>query len=142
MTDIAELGLSISSYNFLKRAGINTIEELMKMTKSDLQKVRNIGPHSLEEILKARNNHQDGDSFKWIAIEEKLPPLGACIICTVIDHFRNQLELRYPVYYLQKTYEAGYAFYFGDINNPLSNDFSEVIAWMPLPMPYIEGEKK
>lgn len=75
----------------------------------------------------------------WISVSEKLPPLGACVICTVREHFRNQFELRYPVYYLQKTYENGYAFYFGDTNNPLLPDISEVVAWMPIPMPYEGG---
>ncbi|MFV0344228.1 MAG: DUF551 domain-containing protein [Anaerocolumna sp.] len=69
----------------------------------------------------------------WVPISERLPALGMCVICTVKDHFRNQYELRYPVYYLQKTYEPGYAFYFGDTSNPLLPDISEVIAWMPLP---------
>lgn len=75
---------------------------------------------------------------RWIPIDEKLPPLGACVICTVREHFRNQFELRYPVYYLQKTYENGYAFYFGDTSNPLLPDISEVVAWMPMPKPYEE----
>ena len=137
MTDIIKLGLSIRSYNCLKRAGINTVEELREKTKAELMKVRNLGPRSLEEVLKARNNHQEENSFKWIPINEKLPPLGVCIICTVREHFRNQFELRYPVYYLQKTYENGYAFYFGD--SILMPDISEVVAWMPIPKPY-EGE--
>ena len=136
MTDIIELGLSVRAYNCLKRAGINTVEELREKTKEDLMKVKNIGRHSLEEVLKARNNHQEENTFKWIPIDEKLPPLGACVICTVREHFRNQFELRYPVYYLQKTYENGYAFYFGDTSNPLLPDISEVVAWMPMPKPY------
>lgn len=77
-------------------------------------------------------------SKEWTPISEKLPPLGACIICTVKDHFRNQRELRYPVYYLEKTFEKGYAFYFGgDILLP---DISEVIAWKPMVNIY-EGEE-
>lgn len=72
----------------------------------------------------------------WIPVSEKLPPLGECIIVTVKEHYRKQLELRYPVYYLNKTYSPGYAFYFGDTNNILLPDVSEVIAWMPIPKPY------
>jgi hypothetical protein len=139
MTDIKDLSLSHRAYNCLKRAGINTLEELRETSKADLQKVRNLGPHSLEEVLKARNNHQEENSFKWIPIKDKLPPVGTCVICTVREHFRNQFELRYPVYYLQKTYENGYAFYFGDTNNPLLPDISEVVAWMLIPNPYETG---
>ena len=75
-------------------------------------------------------------SDKWKPIRDSKPPIGECIIVTVKDHIRNQLELRYPVYYMEKTYERGYAFYFGDTSNPLLPDISEVIAWMPMPMPY------
>lgn len=74
--------------------------------------------------------------MKWIPINEKMPRLGECIIVTVKEHYRKQLELRYPVYYLNKTYSEGYAFYFGDTNNILLPEVSEVIAWMPIPKPY------
>lgn len=139
MTDINDLNLSTKAYNCLKRAGINTLEELRETSKADLQKIRNLGVRTLEEVLKVRNNYPEENTFKWIPINEKLPPLGACVICTVREHFRNQFELRYPVYYLQKTYENGYAFYFGDTNNPLLPDISEVVAWMPIPKPYEGG---
>lgn len=136
MTDIIKLGLSNRSYNCLKRAGISTVEELREKTKAELMKVRNLGPRSLEEVLKARNNYPEENAFKWIPITEKLPPIGACVIVTVKDHYRHQLELRYPVWYMEKLYERGYAFYFGDMNNILLPDISEVIAWMPIPNPY------
>jgi len=74
--------------------------------------------------------------MNWIPISEKLPPVGSCVIVTVKDHCRNQLELRYPVWYMEKTYEQGFAFYFGEIGNILLPDVSEVIAWMPIPEPY------
>lgn len=77
--------------------------------------------------------------IKWTPITEGLPPLGTKVIVTVKDHIRNQLELRYPVWYMEKAYERGYAFYFGEIGNILMPDISEVIAWMPIPKPY-EGE--
>ena len=47
---IEELDLSVRSYNCLKRAGINTVEELTKMTEEDMMKVRNLGRKSLEEV--------------------------------------------------------------------------------------------
>ena len=43
--------LSVRSYNCLKRAGINTVEELTNKTPEDMMKVRNLGRKSLEEVL-------------------------------------------------------------------------------------------
>ncbi|MBN2221861.1 MAG: DNA-directed RNA polymerase subunit alpha [Vallitaleaceae bacterium] len=48
---IDELELSVRSYNCLKRAGINTVEELTNRTSDDMMKVRNLGRKSLEEVL-------------------------------------------------------------------------------------------
>ena len=48
---IDELELSVRSYNCLKRAGINTVEELTNRTPEDMMKVRNLGRKSLEEVL-------------------------------------------------------------------------------------------
>ena len=48
---IDELELSVRSYNCLKRAGINTVEELCSKTPEDMMKVRNLGRKSLEEVL-------------------------------------------------------------------------------------------
>ncbi|MGI6189212.1 MAG: DNA-directed RNA polymerase subunit alpha [Caldicoprobacteraceae bacterium] len=47
---IEELDLSVRSYNCLKRAGINTVEELTQRTAEDMMKVRNLGKKSLEEV--------------------------------------------------------------------------------------------
>ncbi len=47
---IEELDLSVRSYNCLKRAGINTIQELANKTIEDMMKVRNLGKKSLEEV--------------------------------------------------------------------------------------------
>jgi DNA-directed RNA polymerase subunit alpha len=47
---IEELDLSVRSYNCLKRAGINTVEELTHKTVEDMMKVRNLGRKSLEEV--------------------------------------------------------------------------------------------
>ena len=48
---IEELELSVRSYNCLKRAGINTIGELLKKSRSEMAKVRNMGAKSLEEVI-------------------------------------------------------------------------------------------
>jgi DNA-directed RNA polymerase subunit alpha len=52
---IEELDLSVRSYNCLKRAGINTVEDLTNKTEEDMMKVRNLGRKSLEEVLSKLN---------------------------------------------------------------------------------------
>ncbi|MCL2197859.1 MAG: DNA-directed RNA polymerase subunit alpha [Defluviitaleaceae bacterium] len=49
---IEELDLSVRSYNCLKRAGINNVQDLAGKTEEDMMKVRNLGRKSLEEVLK------------------------------------------------------------------------------------------
>ena len=49
--NIDELELSVRSFNCLKRAGINTVQELTQKTPEDMMKVRNLGRKSLEEVL-------------------------------------------------------------------------------------------
>lgn len=46
-----ELDLSVRSFNCLKRAGVLTVEDLVKLTEEDLMKVRNLGRKSLEEVI-------------------------------------------------------------------------------------------
>ncbi len=48
---IEEMDLSVRSYNCLKRAGINNIQDLLKKSKSDMFKVRNLGAKSVEEVI-------------------------------------------------------------------------------------------
>ena len=48
---IEELDLSVRSFNCLKRAGIDTVEDLTNRTEEDMIKVRNLGPKSLEEVI-------------------------------------------------------------------------------------------
>ena len=48
---IEELDLSVRSYNCLKRAGINTVEDLTNKSEEDMMKVRNLGKKSLEEVI-------------------------------------------------------------------------------------------
>ncbi len=49
---IEDLELSVRSYNCLKRAGINTVAELVQKTEEDMMKVRNLGRKSLDEVKK------------------------------------------------------------------------------------------
>ncbi|MBO4569898.1 MAG: DNA-directed RNA polymerase subunit alpha [Clostridia bacterium] len=48
---IEEMDLSVRSYNCLKRAGINTVEDLTKKTEEDMLKVKNLGRKSLDEVI-------------------------------------------------------------------------------------------
>ena len=48
---IEELDLSVRSYNCLKRAGVNNVEDLAAKTEEDMMRVRNLGRKSLEEVL-------------------------------------------------------------------------------------------
>lgn len=48
---IEELDLSVRSFNCLKRAGINTVEDLVYKTEDDMMKVRNLGRKSLDEVI-------------------------------------------------------------------------------------------
>jgi DNA-directed RNA polymerase subunit alpha len=48
---IEELDLSVRSFNCLKRAGINTVEDLAAKSENDMMKVRNLGRKSLEEVI-------------------------------------------------------------------------------------------
>lgn len=48
---IEELDLSVRAYNCLKRAGINTVEDLVAKTEDDMIKVRNLGRKSLDEVI-------------------------------------------------------------------------------------------
>ena len=53
---IEELDLSVRSFNCLKRAGINTVEDLISKTEEDMMKVRNLGRKSLDEVVAKLNS--------------------------------------------------------------------------------------
>ncbi len=48
---IEELDLSVRSFNCLKRAGINTVDDLISKSEDEMMKVRNLGRKSLEEVM-------------------------------------------------------------------------------------------
>lgn len=48
---VEEMDLSVRSYNCLKRAGINTVEDLIRKTEEDMLKVKNLGRKSLDEVI-------------------------------------------------------------------------------------------
>ena len=53
---IEELDLSVRSFNCLKRAGINTVEDLVNKSEDEMMKVRNLGRKSLEEVIAKLNS--------------------------------------------------------------------------------------
>ena len=52
---VEEMDLSVRSFNCLKRANINTVEELASKTEDEMMKVRNLGRKSLEEVINKLN---------------------------------------------------------------------------------------
>lgn len=72
-SDIEELELSIRSYNCLKRAGVNTIGDLCRMTPSDLMKVRILGRKSCDEIISKLNKLGLSLSEEEDDLDEELP---------------------------------------------------------------------
>ena len=48
---VEDMDLSVRSYNCLKRAGINTVEDLIKKSEEDMLKVKNLGRKSLDEVI-------------------------------------------------------------------------------------------
>ena len=53
---IEELDLSVRSFNCLKRAGINTVEDLVSKSEGEMMRVRNLGRKSLEEVVGKLNS--------------------------------------------------------------------------------------
>lgn len=76
---------------------------------------------------------------QWIPITEGIPPTGDVLIVTIFDTIRQRRELRYPVSYRKSYYSDSYGFYqYGVEENVLLPEFSEILAWMPIPKPYDE----
>ena len=50
-TPIEDLDFSVRAYNCLKRANINTLQDLINKSNSDVMKIRNLGKKSLKEVL-------------------------------------------------------------------------------------------
>ncbi len=75
---IEELDLSVRSFNCLKRAGINTVEDLVSKSEDEMMKVRNLGRKSLEEVMAKLDSlgfklNTDDDVTKIIRSETGCP---------------------------------------------------------------------
>ena len=55
----AEIDIPVRVYNCLSRAGINTVEELLRLSSDDFSRIRNLGRKNLEWFLNFQNNYQD-----------------------------------------------------------------------------------
>lgn len=82
---------------------------------------------------------QKSDNWKTIK-DDGMPPIGKCLIVTIRNNLAGgKRELRYPVYYMESPTEPGYSFFCGGTDNVLMKEYSEVIAWTPMPEPF-DGE--
>lgn len=66
---VEELGLSIRAYNCLKRANINTVEELVQKTEEEVMRIRNLGNKTFEEILELLEQHGLGLGLGYKELE-------------------------------------------------------------------------
>lgn len=73
-------------------------------------------------------------SKEWRKVTDSgMPPMGVCLEVMSVNRMDgNRIEHKYPVYYLEMPYEKDRAFYFGNLDNPLLKNYSEVIAWRPM----------
>ena len=72
---IEDLGLSVRSYNCLKNAGIDTVQQLMDISPEQLRKIRNLGKKSLDELTEIRAGYGLPVSFRKHLSQEKLQAL-------------------------------------------------------------------
>lgn len=77
---IENLNFSVRTYNVLKRAKIDTMEQLQQLSDDDLMCVRNLGRHSLEEIHEKLESYTmtDGDRIRAMSDEELADWLDFC----------------------------------------------------------------
>lgn len=92
---IEELGLPNRAYLALKRSGVNTVEELVSKSESELLRIRNIGKESVEQINSALEKHglrlrKNMEGFTptpnyWHRCSEMFPPVGVNVLCLVVS---------------------------------------------------------
>lgn len=64
---IDDLNLSVRTYNCLKRAGINTVDDVMALSLDEVMKIRNLGKNSILELQKTVNSYFNYPFIKWVA---------------------------------------------------------------------------
>lgn len=69
---IEDLGLRVRSYNCLKRAGVNTLNDLAAMTIDDLMKVRNLGKKSVDEVISVLARYGLVYNFDGVIVEKEV----------------------------------------------------------------------
>lgn len=111
---IEELGLSARAYNVLKRARIDTVEQLQQLSDDDLLCLRNMGVGTVKEI-------REKEERRWIPVVERLPEKVATYL--VLTKSGN-----YSVQWFCIFSEDVKGFFFAE--NP-----EKITHWMPLPEP-------
>ena len=92
---IEELDLSVRSFNCLKRAGINTVEDLISKSEDEMMKVRNLGRKSLEEVI----SKLESLGFKLSKDDEQkdMEECGAAQCLLPVPRLLQRSELGCPV---------------------------------------------
>ena len=110
-TDVSMLNLSVRSYNCLKRAGWNTIGNILENieTEQDLLRVRNLGKTSADEIIKNIKEYQDSiltESDRAVIIRKQKQEQAA--VPSVHQDERDLSELKLSVRSFNSLKRAGY----------------------------------
>lgn len=89
---IEELDLSVRSFNCLKRANINTVEDLISKTEDEMMKVRNLGRKSLEEVINKLGGwikDEDGRVLIYYASSDTRMHVAASTVDRLVDYCMN-----------------------------------------------------
>lgn len=133
---LEKLNLSVRTFNILKRAGINTAEELAALSDMELQNIRNLGRRSYDEIKEKLSDIEVAPkTTTWTDIEDGLPPVGVPLIVTVDDIKEGRRTVMCPVMYRKSFRCEKYGFYdaYGSYLEP---EWFPTIAWIEIPSPY------
>ena len=133
---LEKLDLSVRTFNILKRAGIDTVEELAALSDTELQNIRNLGRRSYDEIKEKLSDIEVAPkTIPWTDIVDGLPPIGVPLIVTVYDIEQGERTVMYPVMYRKSFRCEKYGFYdaYGSYLEP---EWFPTIAWIEIPSPY------
>ncbi len=88
ITELESIKLSVRSYNALKRANIDTLEQLLNMTEEELGRIKNLGKKSVEEIAWVINESNAGN-IPYSEIKDNIDSLGKRKNFRIIDHLNE-----------------------------------------------------